>query len=121
MRATDRIERLNIRERRAQSLTAAIMNIVRPYVCEHDYGPRHRMREISEKLQTLFFQEGIEVLSDYDRQQYGLPPRGPDGWTTDEVVALERRKLEILTKPIVLEMPTAAVTSPARSSLTADE
>ena len=44
----------------------------------------------------------VEIVSDFDRQQYGLTPRGPDGWTMEEIVELEKRRLELMFAP----MPT---------------
>lgn len=108
MRAVDQIGRINLRERRAMSVASAILNIVGPYICEHGEDARHNMRDVYRKIVDLFHQDGIEILSDYDRQQYGLPPRGPDGWTAEEIIAMERRKLEILSAPITVTMPVSS-------------
>jgi hypothetical protein len=96
------IERADKRRLRAMALTAQIMQIVGKYV------PRDRerdcMRDLSYELQEAMEKVGAEIVSDLDRQQYGLPPRGPDGWTMEEIIELEKRRLEIMfaTKPPVV-------------------
>lgn len=107
MRATDQRERINIRERRAMGLTSAVLNIVLPHLREaQGREAKWAARHIQEQLMDLFARDGIEILSDHDRQQYGLPPRGPDGWTVNEIIAMEKLKLEIMTKPITFELPS---------------
>ena len=56
-------------------------------------------------LTDLLMEKGLEVISDYDREQAGLPRRGPDGWTADELVALEKSRLEMLFRPFSVTVP----------------
>lgn len=92
--------RLNLRLNRAEQLIAAVMSAVCPHLSEeHDAA-----RDVYYALVDMFTRDGIEVLSDYDRQAAGLPPRGPDGWTMEEIVELEKRRLEALARPVF--MPT---------------
>jgi hypothetical protein len=51
-------------------------------------------------LRNVLNEEGVEIITDYTRQEMGLPPLGPDGWTIEEIIALEQKRLEMLTKPI---------------------
>lgn len=99
--ATHQIERMDLRRRRAMSLASAIMNKLEPYINDDAY------RGAYDALAELLGQEGVEVLTDHDRQAHGLPPRGPDGWTTDELIALERRRLELMTRPLSFTVPTS--------------
>jgi len=92
--AAQQIPRLNLRQRRAESMAAAIMQAL------DDFLPRRNRREIHDALGVMLMTEGVEVLTDWDREQAGLPPRGPDGWTIEELVALEQKKMEALTRPM---------------------
>lgn len=98
MKETDQIQRVDKRRMRAMALTAQIMQIVGKYVPrEHE---RDLHRDLIYELQEALEKVGAEVVSDFDRQQYGLPPRGPDGWTMEEIIALEKRRLEIMLAPM---------------------
>ena len=61
---------------------------------------RDLMRDLHYELLEAMERHGAEIVSDFDRQEFGLPPRGPDGWTMEEIVALEQRRMEMLTRPI---------------------
>jgi hypothetical protein len=47
-------------------------------------------RQVSRVLFEVLVATGAEVLTDHDRHDLGLPPRGPDGWTVEELRASER-------------------------------
>lgn len=93
------IQRSDHRRRRAMSLTSRVMDIVRDHVDHADW------RKIYDEIFDVFSLEGVEILTDLDRQLYGLSPRGPDGWTVEEIVALERLKLEAMLKPLSIIIP----------------
>ena len=95
--AYDQIERIDKRRMRAMALTAHIMQIVGKYDRDRE---RDCMRDLSYKLQEAMEKVGAEVVTDFDRQQYGLPPRGPDGWTMEEIVKLEQKRLEMMYAPM---------------------
>jgi len=116
MNATDQMERIDKRRLRAMVLTSQIMQIVGkhvPYDRERDI-----LRDISYALQEAMKKVGAEIVSDFDRQQYGLPPRGPDGWTMEEIMELEKRRFEIMyaTRP-----PMIVASSPLPGEMTAQE
>lgn len=104
MNATEMSMRMNLRQRRAQILAAHVMEKLRGHLYED--RERDTLRDVHDILMQTFMEQGVEVLTDYDREQNGLPARGPDGWTTEELLALERRRLEILTRP----MPAMIIT-----------
>jgi hypothetical protein len=93
--------RLNLRQRRADALAHAIMHAIWPHIpdCDHTYR-QHTRWKISEALRRLLMDEGVEVLTDHTRHELGLPPRDPDGWTADEIVAMERVRLELMLRPL---------------------
>ena len=98
MKATDQIQRIDRRRLRAMAVTSQIMQIVGKYV---DPGrERDCMRDLTYELQEAMEKVGAEIVSDLDRQQYGLSPRGPDGWTMEEIIELEKRRLELMFAPL---------------------
>lgn len=59
---------------------------------------------------------GVEFVTDYDREQCGLPPRGPEGWTVEELMLLERVRLSRMLAPppmMILDTETGKITPAA--------
>jgi len=98
MKVYDQIQRVDKRRHRAMALTAQIMQIVGKYIPRDD--ERDLLRDLHYELQDVMEKAGAEIVSDFDRQQYGLSPRGPDGWTIEEIIELERRRLEMMYAPL---------------------
>lgn len=96
--ATAKMDRMNLRVHRARALAAAVIQEL-----EHNdlSNTRDVRRAVHDTVLRVFHDHGVEVLTDFDREQFGLPPRGPDGWTVDEIFALEKRRLEMMTRPVV--------------------
>lgn len=95
--ATETIGRVDLRRRRSEGLVHVIMQWLQPYLADDiNYG------RVAGELFNLLRERGYEVLSDFDRQEIGLPPRGPDGWTVEEIIALEKARLDAITRPMVL-------------------
>ena len=90
--------RTDRRRVRAMAFESAIMQIVSKYVPED--RERDCLRDLSRELFEKLDAEGAEIITDSMRDEIGLPPRGPDGWTQDELIALERRRLEVLMSPV---------------------
>ena len=76
-----------LRRHRANSLTAQIMQMVGKYICEH--GENRGRRDASRDLVEAFYEAGAEIITDLDRTNAGLPPRGPYGMTAEDVRTLE--------------------------------
>jgi len=92
---------MDLRRRRAEALAYAALQKL-DYLLEND----GRSREAAfYALLELFMDKGCEVVTDLDRQQIGLPTRNPEGWTADEVRALEARRLEELSRPLYFLLP----------------
>lgn len=87
---------INLRQHRAQALANAVLRRLEPHL-EQD-SELH----VIEALLDLFTQEGIEVVTDHDREYHGLPTRGPEGWTTSELVALEHARLALMLRPLAV-------------------
>jgi hypothetical protein len=92
--ATQEMMRVDLRRRRADVVAHHVWQEIRKHV------DRDRERDVFYALQDALTTIGVDMVTDYDRQQLGLPPRGPDGWTPDELVAMERLRLDALMRPI---------------------
>jgi hypothetical protein len=92
--ATGVMERQDLREMRVRALLAEVMNRLQQFIADANY------REVEVALAELFSQDGVEVLTDNSRADLGLPPRDQKGWTSEELVAFERLRLERLTQPM---------------------
>jgi hypothetical protein len=91
------IERQNLRLIRAQVLASRIMHQLDQCIC--NCGVKNHYRKAYDEIMEVLYAEGVEALTDYDRQQAGLPPRGPDGWTMEEIIELDKKRMEVLTRP----------------------
>ncbi len=87
------MERHNLRNMRADVLGHEILSRLRPFI---EPGQE---KDAYNALISLLRDKGVEIITDDMRKDMGLPPRGPDGWTVEEMMALEQRRLEILHKP----------------------
>jgi hypothetical protein len=81
------------RAQRATHLANAVMAALQ------DYIPRRNYREAFDHLTSLLDEGGYEVLCDLDRERAGLPPRNADGWTVEELHAMELAYLNIMNAP----------------------
>jgi hypothetical protein len=87
------------RYRRATELAHATMKALDPFIADDT------RRRAYEAVIDVYMQKGVEVITDYERRAYGLPERDEKGWTREEMLALEMKRLEILTKPLVMTVP----------------
>lgn len=92
--ATQDMMRVDLRRRRADAVAHHIWQAIREHV------DRERERDVFDALQDALMTIGVDMVTDYDRQQLGLPPRGPDGWTREELAAMERLRIDALLRPI---------------------
>lgn len=83
---------------RAQVIAAQIMRLADPHLCEH--GERNSHKAFYEELVKFLWNSGFEILTDADRADAGLPIRGRNGWTADELRALENARLDAMMRPM---------------------
>lgn len=107
--------RIDRRRYRADVISANMMQIVSKHLgrmMPSGYAGASEliMSDIQSELSGLLRSHGAEIISDADRAAFGLPPRGPDGWTQEEIVALERRRLEVMSQPPVMVKPKGSMT-----------
>ena len=84
----------DIRGARSNALASQIFHAIRAHL-----PTREVERAVIKALVDELHGGGYEVITDRMRAEAGLPPRGEKGWTAEELVAMERRRLEILLQP----------------------
>jgi hypothetical protein len=94
--ATAHLNRMDLRLRRAQNLCAALMHAIEPHI---DRRGETSMSDVHRVMLGILHDKGVEVLTDYDRQEMGLAFRDTLGWTTEEIHAYDRRMLEAMIAP----------------------
>lgn len=112
-------DRLNLRRRRADSITRLMLSVMKEHFRDDDemsYSRRYQKAfdDITEKVRAI----GGELVTDDDREACGLPPRGPDGWTMDELIALEKKRLEAYYPPAVI-VNSSGVIEPLKTTFDA--
>lgn len=104
-----RLSPMDIRRHRAQVLTAEIMRMISPMICEHE--ERHLHREAHKRLFEFFWTSGHDFITDMDRANAGLPQRGVLGWTEAELRVMENQRLMALVTPlppIIIKKPDSS-------------
>lgn len=92
-----RISPPDLRRARAMSLLHEVLQIIDRSV---DLD-RDQRRQISMDLDILLQARGVELVDDHIREKAGLPARGPNGWTLEELIALEAGHLAALRAPVL--------------------
>lgn len=93
--ATERMMMPDRRRLRAQALTAAVIQVIEPYL-----DTRRLLRRASDDVFNLFMTKGVEVITDQERAEAGLSPRNDLGLTPEELAAIEHRRLELMLRPM---------------------
>lgn len=88
-----------LRQVKAQQLTAHVLNVISPFLCHH--GDSDAYRDTSRALMQLFYESGADIITDADRRVAGLAERGPSGLTAQELSILENRRIEAMLQPML--------------------
>lgn len=91
MKSMYQIERPDIRLRRAQSLTALLMEEIRDMM-PTDFD----QQAVCDRLIHVLYENGAAWTTDEDRAAHGLEPRDDLGWTPSERIAQKQRELEAM-------------------------
>ncbi|MVA23182.1 hypothetical protein V6582_17780 [Agrobacterium vitis] len=89
----------NLRRHRTNQIIALFMREL-----EDNIAPKMH-REVYYALNNALEAMGAELVTDECRRQIGLPPRDQNGWTADELIALEHFRLMMLIKPLQINIP----------------
>ena len=87
----------DLRRMRAMELTSHIMQIIGKYITNYEDG---YLKKAHQDLFDALYFAGVEVITDHVRSQNGLPPRGPKGWTNEELHIMEQRRIQAMLAPI---------------------
>lgn len=96
-RAVERIPYQDLRRMRALALTSHVMSIVSPFITDYENNAE---RNAYDALFRTFYDAGVEVVTDADRVANGLPERGPNGWTVEEMHVMDSRIREAMLRPM---------------------
>jgi hypothetical protein len=88
-----------LRRNRASQLTAHIMSVLREQIRDDGFLDHHR--DASEKLFSMFYESGADIITDLDRRMAGLATRGPYGYTAEELRVMEDRRFLAMMEPIM--------------------
>ena len=79
---------------RAAYVLSVVWPAIKLYIRMDDYQCVHNA------ILGALHNAGVDVISDDEREHYGLPPRGPEGWTKQELAALEMLTLQAILTPV---------------------
>lgn len=82
---------------RADRLLAEVLHVIGKHMPP---GPDDSTRDIARDLEEMFFRAGVEVITDTDRAEAGLPRRNGFGFTHVEMRIMEHRRLEVMMRPM---------------------
>ena len=99
--ATDAYMRMNVRRMRAEVLADFILRTLSPYIQDDD------LVYAAHTLIKALAGAGVEVVDDAMRRHLGLPARGPDGWTAEEIRALDVARMAVILRPVEPVWPKA--------------
>jgi hypothetical protein len=90
--------RIDLRRRRAEVLAHEVIAEVERLTNRFDTPPKPA--DIFYAVLHVFELAGVEAITDRARAEAGLPPRDEKGWTLDELHAMEKARLDVMTKPL---------------------
>ena len=86
------------RRRWAHAVTSHIMHMIGKYLCDH--GDAHGARDASSELFEALYESGAYIVTDSDRTAAGLLPRGPYGFTQEELAIMEAKRVQAMLGPM---------------------
>lgn len=92
----------DMRLNRARQMTAHVMHAIGKYITNEEDNFHARA---SRDLLDLFYDNGVDIITDQMRADAGLPLRGEKGWTNEELQIMEARRIEAMLKPASYLMP----------------
>ena len=97
---------------RASSVLGIIWPEIKLYIRQEDY------QRVHDAVLNSLHNSGADVITDDERERYGLAPRGPEGWTKAELAAMEAAMLQAMLSPAPI---VTMVYDPLRNHLKEDE
>ena len=99
---------LPLRKYRADRITSEIMQIVSKYL-END--ERNTLRNIHRDILDMFFKADVDIVTEIDRIEAGLPRHNAYGYTKEEmrIMELHRQKKMLEAMPPMFVVPEGKV------------
>jgi len=85
---------MDLRRSRADQAIHAVLIAIMKFI------PQDDRQYAYDAMRKQFVENGWEIITDEHRKEAGLPPRGPKGWTQQELYALEQARMAVLMRPI---------------------
>lgn len=92
---------INRRHMRAQQLLGHVLHVIEKYI------PHESYEGVARDIEDLFLITGAYIVTDADRAAAGLPMRGVDGLTLDELKIIEAKMIQAMLappKPLVVSL-----------------
>lgn len=86
-----------LRQMRAQRITAELMRVLDKHL-RHD--PDISLRKIHEDIFDMFFKADVDIVTEIDRINAGLPRRNAYGLTREEMQIMEHKRKELMLSPM---------------------
>ena len=82
--------------RQIDAIVHLVMEAVRKHIPDEGNAHKHAVYDLRDALESA----GIDIITNEEREKAGLPPRGPKGWTYEELKVLEVKRMEALLRPL---------------------
>lgn len=101
-----------LRKYRADRITSEVMQIIDKHLRDNrEARKQNTIRDIHRDILDMFFKTDVDVVTEIDRIEAGLPRRNAYGYTKDEmrIMELHRQKKMLEAMPPILVVPEGKV------------
>lgn len=84
------------RRQQVMAVIALIMDAIGKHIPDDGHSRKHATYDLLDALDGA----GIDIITNDDRAKAGLPPRGPKGWTDQELKILDLKRMEAMLAPM---------------------
>lgn len=78
------------------AMVAFVMNAIGKHIPDDGSSHKRATYDLFDALQNA----GVDVITAEHRKAAGLPPRGPMGWTDQELHIMEQKRIEAMLSPM---------------------
>lgn len=93
---------------RQRQQTMAVVHFVMQAIGKHIPDDGSSRKHATYDLFDALDKAGVEIITAEHRVATGLPPRGPKGWTNQELQIMEAKRMQAMLAP----MPSFIMTTP---------
>jgi len=84
------------RRHQVMAIVALVMDAIGKHIPDDGHSHKHATYDLLEALDKA----GIDIITEEDRARAGLPPRGPKGWTHQELQIMDHKRLMVMLEPL---------------------